>query len=72
MEIGLKIIETDQTGEQLTRTMVKNANTSRMTYASTEDYVEIDTQSYAETGREMEVVDPIDVHLITRNHAWIT
>ena len=50
--------------------MVKNANTSQMTYASTEDYVEIDTQSYAETGREMEVVDTTGAHSITRNHAW--
>ena len=72
MERGLKIIETDQTGEQLTRTMVKNANTSRMTYASTEDYVGIDTQSYVEDGREMEVVDMTGVHSITRNHASIT
>ena len=72
MEIVLKIVETDKTGKQLTRTMAKNANTSWMIYVNMEDYVGIHIQSHAGTGREMEVVDMAGVHSITQNHACIT
>ena len=40
-----------------------------MIYVNMEDYVGIHTQSYAGTGREMEVEDMTGAHSITRNHA---